>query len=423
MQVFFKKFESSSPLRSRPDSQNRFGANIVRWCLYLLLAYPIVDYAMVRYGLPFDHSWSSIVLVLLALVAVVRYAQGYRPETFFWSKFAAWYIVFCLALLIIGTPSSNVDYGAFFIDVKYIFVGLLLPYLVEPEEVLSYLYVGAVVSLLLGLDGVFQYITKVPIPAGWTDVGEHVRTRVFSVFGSPAEFGAHMEMAVPLFLGLFVYDQDSRRRWLYALGAIAGLATLLFTYDRGSWLGLSLAALCVAVFYDRRIFVGLLLALLVAWFVPSIHHRIVDLFSPVYWMKSSAGGRIMRWETAFNRMSRNPLFGVGLGKYGGGLASVYHFSIYSDNYYAKILGESGLVGLVLFVGMHLAIVREMVQTVVRRATGATRYLALGGLIGTLSMLIHSFVENLFEYSATAVFYFLMIGLLLLWGRVLDKSKQ
>jgi len=228
---------------------------------------------------------------------------------------------------------------------------------------------------------------------------------------------------LPILFAFIMMDTNRMRRWVYCAGSLCCLATLLFTYDRGSWLGLTIALVLVAVMYERRLLIVLAVLCLVAFLLPSIQHRVMDLFNPVYAIKSSQGGQLMLWQVAFQRFASSPLLGVGLGEYGGSIATAHSYSAYSDNYYAKILGESGLIGLVLFFTMHVAIIREIIQTVVKRATGKNRYLALGGLIGTTAMLIHSFVENLFEYAPTAMLYFMMVGLLLLWGRTLDPDEQ
>ena len=400
-----------------------FGARVAKWCIYLLIGFPIINYAL---NLWFRNSlgplWNEIALGLLSLIALIRYIKGYRPALFGWSKFAWWYILFCAGMLLMGLASPSVSFSGFGLDVQYIAFGLLLPFVVDAEEIPKYLHAAVMVSALLAVDGVFQYVIKVPIPSDWLDVGERVRTRVFSVYGSPAEFGANFEMMLPIMFGLFLTTKNRVLRLLYIFAVLCSMAALVFTFDRGSWLGIGLAVLLVAVFFDKRLLLLFIALALLALLLPAVQHRISDLFSPVYYIKSAQGGRILRWEQAFNKMVSNPLFGAGLGRYGGGIAAVRGFSLYSDSYYAKVLGETGIVGLVLFISIHVAVVREMVKTVVRRARGLNRYLALAGLTGTMAIIVHNFVENLYEYPPTVLLYYLMVGFFLLWGRSL-KNKQ
>lgn len=400
----------------------RFGADTAKWCLYLFAGFAIVNYTC---NLPLWHFlgpiWDKIVLILLSFIALTRYIQGYRPLGFAWSKFAGWYVLYCIALMLEGIHNPVLVFDGFTMDVEFILFGMLIPYVMEETDLPKILHVVIATSVLLGIHGVLQYLLKVPIPGNWLDVGETVRTRVFSLMQSPAELGANMELTLPVMTALLLVDTHKIRRWIYAIGGLCCLGTLVFTFDRGSWLGLGCAILIIAVVYERRLVPILIILAVILFFVPSVHHRVMDLFNEVYIVKSAQGGRIMLWQQAFDVMARNPLFGAGLGRYGGAIATVHTFSLYSDNYYAKILGESGLIGLTLFIAMHVSIVREIVQTVVKRSVGRHRALALAGLTGVVAILVHSFVENLFEYSYTASLYYLMVGTLLLWGRTLQNE--
>lgn len=403
--------------RTTEPSNALFGARVANWCIYAVLAYPIVDYGL---SLSFWHAleliWDKVDLLALAVIALVRYLRGVRPKASMWTKFAGWYVLLCTCMVLSGLLYPNIAIDGFSFDVEFIAFGLLMPFVADPRKMLNYLYCAVAVSIFIGLDGVVEYILKVPIPSNWTDVNEHVRTRVFSVLKSPAELGAHMELILPITFALWFVDTNRIRRIVYLVGGVCCLASFVVTFDRGSWMGFGIAILLVSIAYERR-FLWILIPLCIAgYFVPAIHHRVTDLFHSVYFVKSAQGGRLMLWGQAFNEMAINPLFGVGLGHYGGTVATSHSYSLYSDNYYAKVLGESGLVGLVLFLAMQVSLVREFAQTVVRPSTGALRLLALGALAGMISILIHSFVENLFEYPATASFYFVLMNLFLVWGK-------
>lgn len=390
----------------------------------MLVAFPIVDYTLRLsefHGL--GSIWDKLVLLALAIIALNRVLRGHRPPGFGWAKYAGWYTLYLVGLFFAGMAAPKVAFDGLRADIYYMLFGLLLPFVLEPKDAKKILYAAASIAVLIGVHGVFQYAIAAPIPATWVDVGEQVRSRVFSVFKSPNELGAYMEMMTPLLFGLVVADKNRIRKLIYGIGGVFCLLTLLFTYTRGSWMGLGIGIVLVAIAFDRRLLVIVVVLGVIGFFLPPIHHRVMDLFSQVYYIKSSQGGRIVRWQTAFDQMASNPLFGVGLGRYGGMVASDHGFSIYSDNYYAKILGESGLVGLALFLAMHVRIVVEIVQKVVLRATGGDRYLALGGLIGVTALLIDDFVENVFEDPVNFLYYFLIVGLLLLWSRSFDSQEE
>jgi O-antigen ligase len=400
---------------------------IAKWCVYALVAFPLIDYGLRLPGIhPIGVIWDKIVLICMLAIAISRYISGYRPGWFTWNKFAGWYIIFGLGLMFVGMNDPLVSIQGFRIDIYYMLYAFLLPYIVGPQDIIKILHVGASIAILIAVHGIYQYITKAPIPGGWVDVSEHVRTRVFSVLQSPNELGAYMALMTPIVFGLFVYETVRIRKWLYGVGTVLCAATLLFTFTRGAWVALAVALLFMAVFFERRLFILLVVLAVVAFFVPTIHHRIADLFSPVYWIKSSQGGRISKWLTAFDKMTISPLFGVGLGHYGGAVSSIYHSGTYSDNYYAKTLGESGIVGLVLFFGLHVALVRDLFRTTLKkvRNSGKVKFVAFGGVTGIVAVLFHNATENVFEFGPMAAMYFTYATLFLIWGRgAIEKEDE
>lgn len=401
-------------------STNRYA----RWSVYALTAFPIVDYALRLNGIsPLGAIWDKVALIVLAIVACSRYISGVRPKWLRWHHFALLFILYGLALMFSNLAHPMIAMDGYRMDVYYMLYPLLLPFIVAPEDVPKLLHVAAMVAILIALDGVYQYIVKTPIPSGWTDVHEHVRTRVFSVYKSPNELGSYMAMMTPLVAGLTLYERDRIRKWLYAGGFVLCAATLVFTDTRGAWLAFALALMIVAALVQRKLLIVLVVVAIIAFFLPPIHHRIADLFSPVYLLKASQSGRIAKWVEAFGVMSVNPLFGAGLGHYGGAVASDFHLSVYSDNYYAKMLGETGLVGLTLFLALHLSLFTDLFRKAVRRASGRVKYVVIGGVIGLLAVLLHNTIENVFEYAPMVSIYFIYASLLLIWSQGFDGEVR
>lgn len=382
------------------------------------MAFPLVDFALrnLPHVHPFGVIWDKLALFLLALVAAKAWISGYRPGLFQWQKYAVWFMAFGCALMFAGLAQAVVSVQGFRIDIYYILFTFLIPFVVRPKDVPKLLHVVAMVAILVGIHGIYQYITKVPTPIGWIGAQETVRTRVFSVLQSPNELGAYMALNTPLLVGLAIYERHRVRKWLYITGVPICMLAFLFTSTRGAWVALAVSVLLIAILFERRLFIGLLVFAAIAYFLPPIHHRILDLFSPVYWINSAQSGRVFKWMTAFDRMSSNPLFGVGVGRYGGAVASLYHTSTYSDNYYAKTLGETGLVGLTLFLAMQLSLVREILAKSVRQAPQGVRFVMIGGLTGLVAVLIHNTMENVFEFAPMAIAYFTVASLLLVWSR-------
>lgn len=418
---------------SREDKKLLMGHQVVRWCVYALVGFPLIDFALrdtIHAIHPLGVVWDKLLLVAVIILGGIRYFSGFRPRWYSWQRFAGLFMVYGLGLMVAGMATPMVAVQGYRIDVYYMIFGLLVPFLLDEDDVLPFLHLMGCVAMLIAVDGIYQYITKVPIPyALWGVNPAQVRTRVFSVLQSPNELGAYMAMMTPLVAGLALYERHRFRKILYMVGTVCCLLCLLFTFTRGAWVAFALALLVMAVLFERRLFVVLVVVGVVAFFLPPIHHRVGELLTPVYWIKSTSSGRLARWLVAFDKMSASPLFGIGVGHYGGAVSAIYHSGIYSDNYYAKTLGETGLFGLVMFLALHLALVRDLFRNGLRHASGRTRYVFMGGIAGLIAVIIHNSMENVFEFAANAVTYFTLASLLLVWGRRLaptpaaDSSQQ
>ena len=380
-----------------------------------LMAFPLIDYAL-RFGAlhRIGVVWDKLVLALLIVIAIVRYLAGHRPPRWIWHKFAWWYMAYCVALVFAGLDKGVLAFAELKMDIYYIFYALVVPFAIEEEDVPLLMHTALTVGILAGVDGLFQYLTKAPIPSNWVDVHEHVRTRVYSILQSPNEFGSYMAMTVPVAVGMGMYERNRWRKMLYLGGAAVCLLALLFTFTRGAFVALVVAALLAAFLFERRIFIPMAGLLILVAFLPAVQHRFADLFSPVYWIKAAQGGRILRWKMAFDKMTLDPLFGVGLGRFGGAVATRQLGTLYADNYYVKVLAESGLVGLILFLSLQLALLRQVLQSVRKSLGSRVRFALLGIATGLLVVLIHNLFENVFEFAPMIFTYFLYANLALVW---------
>ncbi len=74
------------------------------------------------------------------------------------------------------------------------------------------------------------------------------------------------------------------------------------------------------------------------------------------WANQNAIQRFAFFEDGLKLFRRSPVIGLGLGAYGNGLnmvQSFYYFTYYAHNHYIQALVETGLIGLLLFLGLLL----------------------------------------------------------------------
>lgn len=310
--------------------------------------------------------------------------------------------------------------------VQYIFWFFVVIRLVEDDRDFGILYgTLAVIAVLIGLHGIYQFIVATPIPAAWvSQTEESVRTRVFSITGSPNIMGSFLVMFAPMVAGVAYY---AKKLWV-KLAAICctGMMCLsiIFTFSKGAWGGLVVAVLVFAIFLDRRLIalmaVGGAGALLC---IPSIANRITYMFTADYMEASQRAGRMVRWETGLELLHEsNPWLGFGLGRFGGAVAMQNQIMektdtfeyFYMDNYYLKTLVEMGYIGLIFFIILLIGMALWCLRAIGRTRQSDVRPLAVAMFAGMCGVLTHCYFENIFEVPyMTAYFWTLAAGVLYL----------
>ena len=154
-----------------------------------------------------------------------------------------------------------------------------------------------------------------------------------------------------LAVALASYQKRRLYRWGYAALAAASLVCLTFSLSRGGYLAAAAGLLFIALVKMRKLLV-LMLVFGLVWtaVVPNaVRERVF-----MTWDTKDGGGldhsseiRVGLWEDAMRVFDTSPIVGTGFNTY----AYMGRVGIYKDthNYFVKVLVETGVVGLLLFL--------------------------------------------------------------------------
>ena len=144
-------------------------------------------------------------------------------------------------------PYPQVALPGYRIVVQYMLWYFILLRLLEDDNDLKVVLAGfGLLLAFLALHGVYQFAVGVPIPETWTSSSEAgLRTRVYSISGSPNILGSLLVLLTPLAAAGLYFFRDRRAKWACLALVMVSMLALLFTFSRGAWLGMMLA---VAVF-------------------------------------------------------------------------------------------------------------------------------------------------------------------------------
>lgn len=403
--------------------ESKVGAFLAKFrFVYILVLFPAVDYAM-RYlvlGGKFGGIWDEAFYLLLVLVILFRrFAKGIRWRLTDLDFPVLFYISICLLLLILRSPDPVVALDGFRVVVQYMLWFFLVVQLVDSEDdIKRMLYLGLTMAFFVGMHAAYQYITKAPMLGNWVDSTETITSRAYSILLSPNLLGSFFTLFIPLAFALFIAE-DMVYKKVLALAAF-GICSLglLFTLSRGAWLAAFVGIIVFLVFTYRRILLPIIVftgAAVVS--VPALSDRFFRLFTSDYVQKSSTGGRIFRFQAGLEQWQKDPIFGVGLGRFGGAVAMNYNLApFYMDNYYMKTLVEMGVVGLTATAILYLLLIVFCVASIRSISSVKMQITLYGALSGIVGVLVHNFMENIFESPA-------MVSLVWVFAAIVVSARR
>lgn len=223
-------------------------------------------------------------------------------------------------------------------------------------------------------------------------------------------FGAFIAYYCTLFLGLFFFDTNRKRRLLFLATYLFGLHPLFFSYSRGAYLG-ALGALAFMGVFTKRSLLIIVMVIVIGWqtLLPaSVVDRIMMTESASGRLDESAASRLYVWEHAYELFHDNPIFGIGFGGFGftmpaGGLTDTH-------NFYMKTLSEQGVIGIIMLIIVLLAALWSGWRLL--RIGSTPFYKGLGfGFVGcVIALIISNIFGDRWSYFALGGYFWIFWGI-------------
>ncbi len=335
--------------------------------VYLIPLYIYMD-VLLRGVMPSVASvWDELLFILIILWIIARRVLGSKKIQFTSLDFPIYFFAGVYLLLVfINSPEMDVAIEGYRAVVQYIFWFFLVVQLVDTKKIAYRMIWLFIIGIgLLGLHGVYQYVTGAPMLGNWVDAGETIRTRAYSIVRSPNALASLLVLNIPLGISMFIAEKDILKKLVALFFTLCMGLGLLFTFSRGAWMVCFFTILVFLFFIGKRMIVPILTVLVAAViYVNTLWSRISYLFSSEYKSKAARGGRTFRWITTLNEWAESKVLGLGVGRYGGAVATHHKLTpFYTDNYYIKTLAESGLVGLSAFLALIFITLWQIVRCI------------------------------------------------------------
>lgn len=331
------------------------------------------------------------------------------------------FMVVAVILLFIAAPDFSIGVEGLRVIVQYMFWFFVITQLLKtPKGAKRVLNIVILTGLFVALYGIYQFVVGVEIPAHWVDQAEgSVRTRSFSIFTTPNMLAGYLSLLIPVSVGMFFAEKNTKRKIYYAFVLACMGFALLFTMSRGGWI----FCFCALLFYvwmkNRKLIVPTLVIMgavfvLAVIFVPSVANRILYLFSADYFASSSTGGRVYRSVVGYELFMNNPIFGMGLGQFGGSVALSHGINntFSMDNYYLKTAVEMGSVGLFALLVLLFNTFYKSYKAIPKIQDEEQQNWAIGILSGLVCVILYNLTENMLEIPLLSSYFWMLAGILM-----------
>ncbi|GBD96003.1 MAG TPA: hypothetical protein ENG83_15385 [Nitrospirae bacterium] len=230
-------------------------------------------------------------------------------------------------------------------------------------------------------------------------------TRVAAPFdgiesGEANTLAGYLLLMIAIVMGLILYSNSVRQR-IALLGLLCFMVPpFIFTLSRGAWLGFIPMYISMIILTKKKARHILLICLLIIivlspiLFPESVYDRISSTFAQggeVYTVfgrqitfAESGAARIEIWKYVIEKWYKRPILGYGVTGVG-----------FVDSQYARVLGETGLIGFLVFVWLMASIFWEGTRTLNLMKDDWARGLTLGFLAGFIGLLFQAFSASTF----------------------------
>ncbi len=251
--------------------------------------------------------------------------------------------------------------------------------------------------------------------------------RAASFLGSPNNLAGYLNLVLPFAFACYVLGRGKWKKMggcTFWLGSLALFSTQSIGGLMGFLANLVLVIFCFVKSRKKRLALLAGLCALICIIYPVMH-----IISPVHtqdYLESDATTRLLLWVSAWDLFTHSPVIGVGWGNF----TSVYGLDdpsfepgkVGAHNIYLQLLSETGLVGFAAFFYFVAQSWRQARNQLRGSLDFLDAALAFGVLGALLSVLVHGFVDFLFEANAQfGTLFWALLALLVVSGQLQDKT--
>lgn len=244
--------------------------------------------------------------------------------------------------------------------------------------------------------------------------------------GEANTLAGYLLLMIAVVMGLILYSNSVRHR-IQLSGLLCFIVPpFLFTLSRGAWIGFVPMYISMIILTKKaRHILSISLLILIVFspiiFPETVQDRITSTFTQgeVYTVlgrqiafAESGSARIETWKHIIEKWYKHPFLGYGVTGAG-----------FVDSQYARVLGETGLIGFLAFVWLMATVFREGTRTLNLMKDDWTRGLTLGFLAGFIGLLFQAFSASTFIIIRVMEPFWFLTAMVVMLPEITASSRK
>jgi len=336
------------------------------------------------------------------------------------NKLIAYYMIACLVSTLLGSLFLKVDLktGFFYIlkYFQYMFIYFMVANQLKTEkQAKNYLWALLITCAIVSFLGLVQAVE-----------GGRVSAPFEGEIGEPNTFGGYLVFMISITTGLLLTTTSLGLRLIYGSMALLFIVPLLFTQSRSSYLALVLAGMVFLWLSEKRrmVLIAFILAGLLFPFVAPdvVTERVGFTFTQREQrgqikvggarIDTSTAARLHSMANVSRDFVKHPVLGYGVTGYG-----------FLDAQYFKVLIETGLIGLFLFLVLLSGIFRLTYHNIKEATEPFDRGLSMGFMAGFIGLLVHAVGANTFIIVRIMEPFWFVLAIVIMMPKLEAKTPK
>lgn len=336
---------------------------------------------------------------------------------------AAWLVVATVAVFI--SPNIRAALGlwkAYFIEPILFFI-IFISVIKSKKDLRLCFYALGISTLYIGALAVYQKFTGYLISTpSWLNPSTR---RVTAVYGYPNAIGLYLAPLAVLFFALFIKNiKKIKVAIFFLISCLFSITSIILAVSEGAMIAAAAGIFIWLLFYKKTRRAAVILALILFIALQFMAPWRQTLMEKITLRDFSGQLRREMWGETWQMLKERPLGGAGLAGYQQTVAPFHkkdyiEIYLYPHNIFLNFWSELGFLGLLVFLWVTVKFYYQGFKILIKNKKN---YLLTAGLLSVMSaLLIHGLVDVPYFKNDLSVFFWLLIGSLLVLEKI-DKLQ-